>query len=102
MTSSIRYVAHNELDKSKWDDCIETASNGIVFAYSWYLDAVCDNWDALVLNEYEAVFPITKKSKFGLNYFFNPIFLADYEGLFILGANVQSSKSFFYNDYLLL
>jgi len=74
MTSSIRYITHNELDKSKWDNCIETASNGIVFAYSWYLDAVCDNWDALVLNEYEAVFPITKKSKFGLNYFFNPIF----------------------------
>ena len=74
MISSIRYITHNELDKSKWDNCIETASNGIVFAYSWYLDAVCDNWDALVLNEYEAVFPITKKSKFGLNYFFNPIF----------------------------
>ncbi len=74
MTSSIRYITHNELDKSKWDNCIETASNGIVFAYSWYLDAVCDNWDALVLNEYEAVFPITKKSKFGLNYFVNPIF----------------------------
>jgi hypothetical protein len=74
MNSSIRYVTHNDLDKSKWDSCIESSSNGIVFAYSWYLDAVCDNWDALVLNEYEAVFPITKKSKFGLNYFFNPIF----------------------------
>ncbi len=74
MTSSIRYIAHTDLDKSKWDKCIETADNGIVFAYSWYLDAVCDQWDALVLNDYEAVFPITKKSKFGLNYFFNPIF----------------------------
>ena len=74
MINSIRYIAHNDLDKSKWDRCIEISTNGIVFAYSWYLDAVCDHWDALVLNEYEAVFPITKKSKLGLNYFFNPIF----------------------------
>jgi hypothetical protein len=74
MTSLIRYIAHKDLDKSKWDRCIEIADNGIIFAYSWYLDAVCDDWDALVLNDYDAVFPITKKSKFGLNYFFNPIF----------------------------
>ena len=74
MKNSIQYVFYSDIDKIKWDQSIEESSNGIVFAYSWYLDAVIDNWDALILNDYEAVFPITKKTKWGLNYLFNPIF----------------------------
>ena len=74
MKSEITYISHNEIDTSKWDECVKNAQNGFVFGYSWYLDSVCDSWDALVLNDYEAVFPITKKSKFGLKYFVNPIF----------------------------
>lgn len=74
MNNEITYLSHEKIDKQKWDLCISTASNGIVFAYSWYLDEVFSNWNALILNDYEAVFPITQKSKFGLGYFFNPIF----------------------------
>lgn len=74
MTKELQYVKHDSIDKAKWDDCIKEASNGIVFAYSWFLDAVFDNWDCIILNDYEAVFPITQRSKFGLSYFFNPIF----------------------------
>ena len=74
MKNSIHYVSYSDIDKIKWDRCIQESSNGIVFAYSWYLDAVIDNWDALVFNDYQAVFPITKKTKWGLNYLFNPIF----------------------------
>lgn len=70
----MRYIEHHEIDKAKWDDCIMKAPNGIVFGYSWFLDAVFDNWDALIWDDYEAVFPITKKSRFCINYFFNPIF----------------------------
>jgi len=74
MTQTIRYFSHDDIDKTKWDQCIQESSNGIVFAYSWFLDSVFDGWDALVLNEYEAVFPITKKTRFGLSYLANPIF----------------------------
>lgn len=71
---SIRYISHLDIDKEKWNSCIEASSNGIVFAYSWFLDATSEKWDAIVMNDYEAVFPITKKSKLGISYFFNPIF----------------------------
>ncbi len=74
MKSDIKYVSYTEIDFIKWDACIENSLNGIVFAYSWYLKSVSDEWDALILNDYDAVFPITRKSKFGLNYFYNPIF----------------------------
>ena len=74
MKFEILYVKNCDIDFVKWDKCIHDAKNEIVFAYSWFLDAVFDSWDALILNDYEAIFPITKKSKFGLHYLFNPIF----------------------------
>lgn len=70
----IRYIAYKDIDKNKWDDCLLNASNGLIFGFSFYLDAVCDEWDALVMDEYDAVFPITRKSKLGIHYLFNPIF----------------------------
>jgi Acetyltransferase (GNAT) domain len=70
----IQFVAHKNIDKKKWDACIDHSSNGYVFAYSWYLDLVCENWSALILNDYEALFPITAKSKYKINYIIQPFF----------------------------
>ena len=48
--------------------------NHFVYAESWYLDIVCpENWNALVLNDYEAVMPLPLKSKMGLTYIQQPI-----------------------------
>jgi len=74
MNVGLNYISSNEVDKIKWDKCIQDSLNGIVFGYSWCLDSVCDSWDALILNDYEAVFPIIRSSKLGIHYFFNPIF----------------------------
>lgn len=71
----IRYLAHNEIDRSKWDDCISRAFNGIVYAYSWYLDVVCPTWEALVLDDYKSVMPLPAGKKFGFHYLFPPFFV---------------------------
>jgi hypothetical protein len=42
---------------------------------SWYLDAVSEHWDALVMGDYEAVMPLPWKKKFGLRYIIQPVFL---------------------------
>lgn len=70
----ITHLSHNEIDKSKWDDCIRKSLNGIVYAYSWYLDLICPGWDALVENDYESVFPLTKNKKYGIEYLYPPFF----------------------------
>jgi len=70
----IRYLTNNEIDKNKWDDCIKNAVNGIVYASSWYLDIVADNWDALVENDYERVFPLITGKKWGVYYLYQPVF----------------------------
>ncbi|WP_372745575.1 hypothetical protein [Lutibacter sp.] len=54
----IHYLKHNQIDFEKYDACIDTAINSRIYAYSWYLDIVADNWDVLVLNDYEAVMPL--------------------------------------------
>ncbi|MFY7732266.1 MAG: hypothetical protein ACOVSR_02200 [Bacteroidia bacterium] len=70
----INYLKHTEIDKTKWDYCISHASNTIIYAYAWYLDIVSPNWDALVLNDYEAVMPLTHRKKYFISYLFQPFF----------------------------
>lgn len=70
----IKYLKQKEIDIKKWDKCISGSTNGLVYAYSWYLDVVNENWEALVYNDYEMVMPLTNKRKFGINYLYQPVF----------------------------
>lgn len=78
---TIKYIRQAEIDKVKWDHCIDRSSNGLIYAYSYYLDAMAGNWDALVLGDYEAVMPLTWKKKYGIKYLYQP-FLAAQLGVF--------------------
>ena len=55
----IHYIQHKDIDFEKWDACVANSFNRLIYGFSWYLDVVCDDWDALVLNDYEAVFPLS-------------------------------------------
>ncbi|MEO9003696.1 MAG: GNAT family N-acetyltransferase [Ginsengibacter sp.] len=70
----IKYVHHADIDKDKWDRCIDNAMNGLIYGYSYYLDIMSKNWDALVMNDYEAVMPLTRNKKFGISYLRQPVF----------------------------
>lgn len=70
----IRYLTHNQIDKQRWDDCIEHSSDGLVYVWSWYLDVVHPGWEALVEDDYESVMPLAGNKKFGVNYLFQPFF----------------------------
>jgi len=70
----IRYLKQDEIDINKWDKCIAGSINGIVYAYSWYLDIVCETWEALVLGDYETVMPLTFNKKYRILYLFQPPF----------------------------
>ncbi len=72
---SIRYITRKDLDTKKWNDCIDAAENGLIYAYSFYLDAMCDNWDALVMGDYIAVMPLPWRKKWGFKYVYRPSFL---------------------------
>ena len=71
----IRYLKHKEIDLNKWDDCISQAINGIFYAYAWYLDMVSPSWDAIVENDYESVMPLPRRTKWGVEYVYQPYFV---------------------------
>lgn len=68
----IKYVKHNYIDRIKYDQCIFMDSSKLLYGLSWYLDLICPSWDVLVLNDYDAVWPLPVNSKFGLKYFYRP------------------------------
>jgi hypothetical protein len=78
---TIQYLTRSQIDTSKWDQCISRAANGRIYACSFYLDCMAQQWDALVLNDYDAVMPLTWNSKYGIHYLYQP-FLAAQLGVF--------------------
>ncbi|MFZ1451134.1 MAG: hypothetical protein WAT20_00435 [Ferruginibacter sp.] len=78
----INYLTYQQINKTKWDACIDKADNGLIYGYSFYLDAMSKHWDALVLstgsggNDYEAVMPLTWNKKYSIHYLYQPPFTA--------------------------
>lgn len=70
----ITYLKHSEINTSKWDKCVSNAFNGIIYAYSWYLDIVCEDWEALVQGDYLRVMPLTCGMKYNMLYLYQPYF----------------------------
>lgn len=71
---TIQVVPFDKVDTEKWDDLISQADNGLIYAYSCYLDHMAKHCDALVLNDYEAVMPLTWNRKAGFYYLYQPAF----------------------------
>ena len=72
--SDIRYLERNEIDTVKWDNCIRNASNGLIYARSFYLDFMAENWSALISGDYRYVMPLTWNKKAGFKYLYQPYF----------------------------
>ncbi len=70
----IKFVASKDIDRAKWDQCIANSPFGIVYAYSWYLDRICQKWDALIWGDYLYIMPLVNNRKYGLSYIFQPFF----------------------------
>lgn len=89
----IRYLKHNEIDKIKWNECIDRSNNKLIYAFSWYLDIVSPNWDALVDDDYEAIMPLPNKSKHGIKYIFTPRYVQQL-GIYAKNLNHELESQF--------
>ena len=77
----IYHITHKNINFEKWDRCVSDSISDIIYAKSWYLNIVCEKWDAIVLNDYEAVMPLPKKNILGLKYITQP-FMCQQLGVF--------------------
>lgn len=90
----IKHLKHNEINYQQWDTCVAKSKNRLVYTYSWYLDVVSPQWEALVADEYEYIMPLPIKRKAGIPYLVQPV-LAQQLGIFSPHAlNVDIVKKF--------
>ncbi len=89
----IKYLQHKEIDKEKWNACIDNAPNGLIYPYSFYLDCMAKHWDGLVIGDYETVMPLSWNKKYGFYYLYQPAFTASL-GLFGKNIDEQLVKKF--------
>ena len=92
---NIVLLSNNQIDKNRWDKTMEVSPNGMVYGYSWYLDAVFPTWSALVSEDYSYIFPITSKRKIGLSYWYSPIYTMQL-GVFSSNEITEEVMNLFY------
>ena len=72
--STWRWVKREDIDDKRWNGVVHFAPNAMPYAYTWYLDAVAMEWEGLVAEDYEAVFPVPIRQKWGISYVYQPPF----------------------------
>ena len=69
----ILHLRNKSIDYCRWDNCITKSHNHLTYAYSWYLDIVSPNWEALVSEDYAYIMPLPVKSRYGIPYLVQPV-----------------------------
>jgi hypothetical protein len=88
---NIHYLKNKEIDTKAWDKCIAGSFNGTLHACSWYLDLICEKWDALVEDQYKTVMPLAITRRWGREIIELPLFSHEL-GIFS-GEPITASKT---------
>ena len=90
----IQYIKRKDLNIEKYDTCIENSVQSRMYAFSWYLDIVADNWGVLVADDYKAVMPIPWSKKYRIKYVSQP-FQCQQLGIFSLDElSIETQEKF--------
>ncbi|TXH20591.1 MAG: hypothetical protein E6Q95_05430 [Chitinophagaceae bacterium] len=71
--SDIILLQRHEIDDILWNNCVLNSSNGLIYSTTQYLDAVVKDWIGLIYNNYQSIFPIPIKKKWGISYIPHPM-----------------------------
>ena len=74
-TNQIDILPSHKIDKEKWDACIDRSSNSLMYAHTYYLDQLADNWHGIVVDDYSCVMPVPWRKKFGIRYCYDVPFI---------------------------
>ena len=69
----IKHYTHDKINFKKWDKCISESKNGLIYAYSWFLNVVSPGWEALISDDFQYVMPLPVKKKYGIKYIVQPV-----------------------------
>lgn len=69
------HLKNHEINRNKWDQCVNESNYPYVFIHSSILDIISPKWEALIFNDYQIIFPLTIKRKWGIRYLCNPFYV---------------------------
>jgi hypothetical protein len=75
MKPRIQYIKHPQLDLNAWRSCVETSAGPAIYGDPDFLRAMAGDFDALVVDDYAALMPIFKRTKWGIEYLYQPAFI---------------------------
>ena len=84
----IEYLHRKDIDRILWDQCVSASTANLIYGHSAFLDTMIPNWDAIVVNNYEAVIPLPFRTKWGIRYIYDPAFTQQL-GLFSINENIR-------------
>lgn len=77
----INYCKNSDIDLKAWDRCIAGSFNSSICGFSWFLDHICEDWDALIEGDYESVMPLAVRRFLGREVICLPYFAYEF-GIF--------------------
>lgn len=101
----ISYYRNSEIDRGKWDACVNNSQGAKPYGFSWYLDIMSPGWDALVDGDYSSVFPVPASKKYGIKYIATPVFLQKlgvYSPAVLSGKTIDEFVKFIPDSYRLI
>lgn len=69
-----RIVHRKEIDDEKWDALVADSSQGMIYHLSFYLDAICENWSAVMSVSGDIALPFAWKRRYGYFNIYQPFF----------------------------
>ena len=75
MKSTITILPAREIDENKWNHCVVENTNGLIYSSTAYLNAMAENWQGLIIDDYASVMALPWKKKIGIRYAYTPPFI---------------------------
>ena len=85
----MKIIARKDIDNVKWDQLVSETKNADFYSYTWYLDAVSENWCAIIDDEYTKGIALPFTIRLGVENLYTPVFLTYVE---VLGNDVDTDE----------
>ena len=71
----MKIIERKNIDTIKWNELVNSANDASVFSFSWYLDAVAEDWCILVNSDYTCGIALPFMDKLGTKTLYTPVFI---------------------------
>lgn len=99
----IKVLTRKQIDSKTWDDFIKSTPQRTIYALSWFLDLIPQEWGAVVeldsTENFLAVLPFQTKKKYGITKIEQDVYTNELGVYALPAANPQQLVAFFFRKF---